>query len=102
MITPLMGISTTPVRLLWLANLDKTGTKLASLQSFWGKGAGHRRRDWWNWALRSLGRRPRSPNTSRANHSCVPNGDRSFIGDMMIIRATREIKAGEEIRLSYA
>lgn len=38
---------------------------------------------------------------SRANHSCVPNGDRSFIGDMMILRATREIKAGEEIRLSY-
>lgn len=38
---------------------------------------------------------------SRANHSCVPNGDRSFIGDMIIMRATREIKAGEEIRLSY-
>lgn len=38
---------------------------------------------------------------SNANHSCIPNADRSFIGDMMVIRATREIKAGEEICMSY-
>lgn len=37
----------------------KTGTKLASLQSFWGKGAGHRRKHWWNWAMRSPGLRPK-------------------------------------------
>lgn len=97
-----MGILTTLVLLTRLANLDKTGTKLASLQSFWGNGVGHRRRDWWNWAMTSPGRRPRSPTTTRANHSCIPNGDRSFIGDMMILRATREIKAGVDIRLSYA
>lgn len=38
---------------------------------------------------------------SHVNHSCVPNADRSFIGDMMVVRATRGIKAGEEISLSY-
>lgn len=38
---------------------------------------------------------------SRVNHSCVPNADRSFIGDMMVVRATRGIKAGEEITFSY-
>lgn len=38
---------------------------------------------------------------SYIDHSCIPNADRSFIGDMMIIRATRGIKAGEEISLSY-
>ncbi|KAK2598364.1 hypothetical protein N8I77_011784 [Diaporthe amygdali] len=38
---------------------------------------------------------------SHANHSCIPNSDRSFIGDMMIIRANKHIKAGEEISLAY-
>lgn len=38
---------------------------------------------------------------SHANHSCIPNADRSFIGDMMVVRATRGIKAGEEICMSY-
>lgn len=38
---------------------------------------------------------------SRANHSCIPNADRSFIGDMIVIRATRGIEAGEEIYLNY-
>lgn len=38
---------------------------------------------------------------SHANHSCVPNADRSYIGDMMVVRATRGIKAGEEITFSY-
>lgn len=38
---------------------------------------------------------------SRANHSCIPNSHHSFIGDMMVIRATRSIKVGEEIRIGY-
>lgn len=38
---------------------------------------------------------------SHSNHSCIPNADRSFIGDMMVVRATRAIKAGEEICMSY-
>lgn len=38
---------------------------------------------------------------SHANHSCLPNVDRSFIGNMMVIRANREIGIGEEIFLSY-
>lgn len=38
---------------------------------------------------------------SHANHSCIPNADRSFIGDMMVVRATRDIKAGEEITLAH-
>ncbi|KAL2157965.1 hypothetical protein VTH06DRAFT_4774 [Thermothelomyces fergusii] len=38
---------------------------------------------------------------SRANHSCVPNTMRSFVGDMLIIRATRDIKAGEELFQQY-
>ncbi|KAJ3161492.1 hypothetical protein HDU86_007274 [Geranomyces michiganensis] len=35
------------------------------------------------------------------NHSCVPNSRRTFIGDMMIIRASRDIRAGEELTMSY-
>lgn len=35
------------------------------------------------------------------NHSCVPNTTGAFIGDMMIVRAARDIKAGEEILTSY-
>jgi tetratricopeptide (TPR) repeat protein len=38
---------------------------------------------------------------SHANHSCIPNADRTFIGDMMVIRANREIEMGEEISFSY-
>lgn len=38
---------------------------------------------------------------SHANHSCLPNADRSFIGNMMIMRANRDIDIGEEIFLSY-
>ncbi|KUI64225.1 N-lysine methyltransferase SMYD2-A [Cytospora mali] len=39
---------------------------------------------------------------SYANHSCLPNAVRSFIGDMMIIRAVRKIKAGDEIFMTYS
>lgn len=38
---------------------------------------------------------------SYANHSCLQNTSRSFIGDMMIVRALRDIKAGEEIFMMY-
>lgn len=34
---------------------------------------------------------------SYTNHSCVPNIYRSFIGDMVIIRATRNLPAGTEL-----
>lgn len=38
---------------------------------------------------------------SRVNHSCVPNTSRSFMGDMLICRAVRDIEAGEELFQSY-
>lgn len=38
---------------------------------------------------------------SYANHSCLPNGMRAFIGDMMVVRASRSIQAGEEIFMRY-
>jgi hypothetical protein len=38
---------------------------------------------------------------SHANHSCVPNADRSFIGNMMVVRANTDIEVGEEICMSY-
>jgi hypothetical protein len=34
---------------------------------------------------------------SYINHSCVSNSKKEFIGDLMILRATRTIKVGEEI-----
>ncbi|KAH7018623.1 uncharacterized protein B0I36DRAFT_425506 [Microdochium trichocladiopsis] len=38
---------------------------------------------------------------SHMNHSCVPNTMRSFLGDMLISRATRDIVAGEELFQQY-
>jgi len=38
---------------------------------------------------------------SYCNHSCLPNADRSFIGDMMVVQANQDIKAGGEIFLAY-
>ncbi|KAK4193215.1 hypothetical protein QBC35DRAFT_519407 [Podospora australis] len=38
---------------------------------------------------------------SNMNHACVPNTMRSFMGDMLISRATRHIKEGEEIFQQY-
>jgi tetratricopeptide (TPR) repeat protein len=35
------------------------------------------------------------------NHSCVPNAQKEYIGDLLIIRATRAISAGEEIFHAY-
>ena len=39
--------------------------------------------------------------SSYMNHSCVPNTMRSFLGDLLISRATRDIQAGEEIFQQY-
>ncbi|TDZ29863.1 Protein unc-45-like protein A [Colletotrichum spinosum] len=39
--------------------------------------------------------------TSRINHSCVGNCRRSFIGDMQIIRAARDLEAGTELLFGY-
>ncbi|KAI1068277.1 hypothetical protein LB507_004252 [Fusarium sp. FIESC RH6] len=38
---------------------------------------------------------------SRINHSCVGNCRRSFIGDMQIVRATRDLAADTELFFSY-
>ncbi|KAJ1328171.1 SET and MYND domain-containing protein 4 [Microdochium nivale] len=38
---------------------------------------------------------------SRINHSCVGNCRRSFIGDMQIIRAARDLEAGTELLFPY-
>lgn len=35
------------------------------------------------------------------NHSCVPNTKVDYVGDLMLLRATRRISAGEEITHSY-
>ncbi|EOA86547.1 hypothetical protein ACJQWK_08427 [Exserohilum turcicum] len=35
------------------------------------------------------------------NHSCVPNADKEFIGDMLVVRATQAIPAGQEILFAY-
>lgn len=39
---------------------------------------------------------------SYINHSCQSNASRSFIGDMQIVRASRDIPAGTEIVFEYA
>jgi tetratricopeptide (TPR) repeat protein len=41
------------------------------------------------------------PVASRANHSCLPNVEYSFLGDFMLVRANKDILKGEEIALSY-
>ncbi|KXJ88455.1 TPR domain protein [Microdochium bolleyi] len=41
------------------------------------------------------------PLASRINHSCVGNCRRSFIGDMQIIRAARDLDAGTELLFGY-
>ena len=35
------------------------------------------------------------------NHSCIANLRKEFVGDLMVLRATRAITAGEEIFISY-
>ena len=38
---------------------------------------------------------------SYINHSCWPNSVRSFLGDLLIVRAARDIQEGEEITMNY-
>lgn len=38
---------------------------------------------------------------SYVNHSCMPNAEKEYIGDLMVLRATRPISIGEEITHSY-
>lgn len=38
---------------------------------------------------------------SYMNHSCIPNATKEYIGDMMVVRAIRSIRTGEEITHSY-
>lgn len=38
---------------------------------------------------------------SYANHSCLPNTSRSFLGDFMLVRATKDIPKDAEITMSY-
>lgn len=38
---------------------------------------------------------------SYINHACIGNASRAFIGDMMILRATKNIQAGDEILHPY-
>jgi hypothetical protein len=38
---------------------------------------------------------------SYMNHSCVPNSEKEYIGDLMVLRATSEIKAGDEVTHTY-
>lgn len=38
---------------------------------------------------------------SYINHSCLPNIETAFIGDMMIIRAAKDLDAGTELTYSY-
>lgn len=41
------------------------------------------------------------PRAALINHSCIPNSEREFFGDLMVIRATKNIAKGEEIVHSY-
>lgn len=38
---------------------------------------------------------------SYLNHACIPNAHRAYLGDMMILRATRNIQANEELLIAY-
>ncbi|GAB7335459.1 hypothetical protein MBLNU13_g07821t1 [Cladosporium sp. NU13] len=39
--------------------------------------------------------------SSYVNHSCVPNAHRTFIGEFLLLYATKDIKKGEELTISY-
>jgi hypothetical protein len=39
--------------------------------------------------------------TSYINHSCLPNSVRTFLGDMLLLRTTRDISTGDEITAQY-
>lgn len=42
------------------------------------------------------------PLASHINHSCASSARRAFIGDMMIVRATRALAAGDEVTFRYS
>jgi hypothetical protein len=42
------------------------------------------------------------PKAAYINHSCIGNTHRSFIGNVLLLRATRDIDAGEELLFNYA
>lgn len=35
------------------------------------------------------------------NHSCIPNAQRHYFGDLMVVRAVQRIEKGEEITIAY-
>lgn len=37
-----------------------------------------------------------------ANHACTPSASRVYLGDVMFMRAARELEAGEEVTISYS
>lgn len=39
--------------------------------------------------------------TAFVNHACMSNADKEFVGDLIVMRASRAIRAGEEILHSY-
>ncbi|KAH6844726.1 hypothetical protein B0I37DRAFT_433298 [Chaetomium sp. MPI-CAGE-AT-0009] len=41
------------------------------------------------------------PRAALINHSCIPNSEREFIGDLMVVRATKNIAKGEEVVHRY-
>lgn len=41
------------------------------------------------------------PQASYINHSCMGSARRSFIGDMLIVRATRDLELGDEVTFPY-
>lgn len=38
---------------------------------------------------------------ARMNHACLPNTEVVFFGDMLVVRATRDLKAGDELTTNY-
>ncbi|KAH8784313.1 hypothetical protein BGZ57DRAFT_925311 [Hyaloscypha finlandica] len=58
-------------------------------------------------ARNAFGPDPRSASTglwilaSYINHSCLPNSEKEYVGDLMLLRATRSIASGEEILHAY-
>jgi hypothetical protein len=38
---------------------------------------------------------------SRLRHSCIPNIARAFLGDLVVFRATRDIKNGDELTIAF-
>jgi tetratricopeptide (TPR) repeat protein len=58
-----------------------------------GSGDGEKGRGWGSAGLWIV--------ASYMNHSCVPNAEKEYIGDLMVLRATREIKAGDEVMHTY-